>query len=107
MGIVSKGQTPYPTVDAMGRKTYKDARIEINETVLEKMAEITGGRYFRADDMQSLRKTYKEIDKLEKMSIEEKGYAEREEVFYFFLAAALLLLLADIVLGNTVLRKVP
>ncbi|HPM42834.1 MAG TPA: VWA domain-containing protein, partial [Candidatus Omnitrophota bacterium] len=62
VGIVSKGQTPYPTVDPTGKKTYKDVRIDINETVLQKMAEITGGQYFRADDMQTLRKTYQDID---------------------------------------------
>lgn len=107
VGIVSRAQTPYPTIDQTGRKTYKNVRIDINETVLQKMAEITGGQYFRADDMQSLRKTYKEIDKLEKMTMEEKGYSENEDVFYLFLGAALAALLLEIILGNTVLRKVP
>ncbi len=107
VGIVSKGQTPYPTIDPTGKKTYKDVRIDINETVLQKIAEITGGKYFRADDMQSLRNTYKEIDKLEKVAVEEKEYADKDDIFYIFVAAAFLALLSEAILGNTILRKVP
>ena len=107
VGIVSRGQTPYPTVDQSGRKAYKDVRIDINETVLQKIAETTGGKYFRASDLEGLKNTYGEIDKLEKVTMEEKGFAEHEDIFYMFLVAALITLLAEIVLGNTVLRKVP
>lgn len=108
VGIVSKGQTPFRMKDEeTGRMVYKDVRIDINETVLQKIAELTGGAYFRATDMESLRKSYKDIDKLEKAALEEKGYAENEDTFNIFLIAALACLLAEIVLGNTILRKVP
>ncbi len=107
VGIVSKAQTPYPTVDASGRKTYKDVHIEVNEEVLQKIAELTGGRYFRADDMKSLRKAYKEIDGMERVTMEEKGFSEKEDVFHIFLALALVLLLSEMILSNTILRKVP
>jgi Ca-activated chloride channel homolog len=107
VGIVSRGQTPYPAVDRSGKKIYKDVRIDINEMVLGKMAEITGGKYFRANDLEGLKKTYDEIDKLEKVSMEEKGFSEHEDIFYMFLAAAIAILLIEIILSNTVLRKVP
>lgn len=107
IGIVSRGQTPFPMKDESGKKVYKDVRIDINETVLQKMADITGGQYFRATDMESLRKSYKDIDSLEKSALEEKGFAENEDIFGIFLMAAIACLLAEIVLGNTVLRKVP
>lgn len=108
VGIVSKGQTPFRMKDeATGRMVYKDVRIDVNETVLRKMAEMTGGTYYRATDMQSLRKSYADIDKLEKASLEEKGFAENEDIFAVFLGAALVCLLLEIILGNTILRKVP
>ncbi len=107
VGIISRGQTPFPTVDESGRKVYKDVKIDVNETVMQKIAELTNGQYFRASDIASLRRSYQEIDKLERVSLEEKNFSEREVMFYPFLAAALGLLLLEVVLGNTLLRKVP
>lgn len=107
IGIVSKAQTPYPVKDSSGKKTYKDVKIDVNEDILKKIAEITGSQYFRATDMDSLHKSYKDIDALEKTVLEEKAFAENEDAFWLFLLAALGCLLAEILLGNTILRKVP
>lgn len=107
IGIVSKGQTPYPIKDEFGKTTYKDVRIEINEDILRKIAEITGGQYFRTADIDALRKSYHDIDTLEKAALEEKAFAENEDMFGLFLFAALGCLIAEILLGNTILRKVP
>jgi Ca-activated chloride channel family protein len=107
IGAGSKGPVPYPVKDFFGNTVYQPVQIDIDEDTLIKIADMTGGRYFRATDTESLRKIYKEIDGLEKTAIEEKGYLEYNELFGMFAVAALLLLLAEIILSNTLLRKIP
>lgn len=107
IGIMSRGQTPYPVIDKSGKKSYEDVRIEINDDVLKKMAEETGGAFFVADDISSLDESYKEIDKLERATIEERSYVDSKDIFDRFLWPALVVILAEIILGNTVLRKIP
>jgi len=107
IGAGSKGLVLYPVKDFFGNTVYQPIQIDIDEDTLMKIAEITGGKYFRATDTESLRKIYKEIDSLEKTTIEEKGYLEYNELFSIFLILSLAILLLDIVLANTILRKLP
>jgi len=107
IGIVSSDYVPYAVKDAMGRTTYQNARIDMNESVLEDMAAQTGGQYFRAVNMKSLRDSYMEIDRLEKTSIEENRFENYRDVFSIFALFALILLLLEIILSNTALRKIP
>lgn len=107
IGAGTRGLAPYPARDLFGNTVYKPVRIEIDEEVLKKIAEKTHARYFRATDTKSLRSIYKEIDELEKTPIEEKGYIEYKELFHFFLIPGLALLVLEIMLGNTVLRRIP
>jgi Ca-activated chloride channel family protein len=107
IGAGSKGPVPYPVKDFFGNTVYQPVEIDIDEDTLIKIADITGGKYFRATDTESLRKIYKEIDSLEKTVIEEKGYLEYNELFNIFLILSLVFLLLDIILSNTILRKIP
>ena len=107
IGAGSKGPVPYPVKDFFGNTVYQPIQIDIDEDSLIKIADMTGAEYFRATDTESLRKIYKEIDALEKTDIEEKGYLEYNELFSVFLILALVFLLLDIVLSNTILRKIP
>ncbi len=107
IGAGSIGPVPYPVKDFFGNTVYQPIQIDIDEDTLMKIADMTGAKYFRATDTESLRKIYKEIDALEKTDIEEKGYLEYNELFSVFLILALVLLLSDIILSNTVLRKIP
>jgi Ca-activated chloride channel family protein len=107
IGAGTKGLAPYPAEDFFGNKIYRQVKIEIDEKPLQMIAQKTGARYFRATDTKSLRKIYEEIDKLEKTSIEEKGYTEYKELFHLFLIPGLILLMLEIVLKNTVLRRIP
>ncbi len=107
IGAGSKGLVPYPVKDFFGNTVYQPIQIDIDEDTLIKIADMTGAKYFRATDTESLRKIYKEIDELEKTAIEEKGYLEYNELFNVFLILSLILLLLDIVLSNTILRKIP
>ena len=107
IGAGTKGLAPYPAKDFFGNKTYRQVRIEIDEDTLNSIAEKTDALYFRATDTESLRNIYNEIDKLEKTPIEEKGYREYKELFQLFLIPGLCLLMLEIVLKNTVLRRIP
>jgi Ca-activated chloride channel family protein len=107
IGAGSKGNVPFPAQDIFGRKVYQSVRIDIDDETLGKIAEVTGGRYFRATDTESLRKVYQEIDRLEKTKIDEIGFTEYEELFGRFVAAALLLLAFELVLSRTVLLRIP
>jgi Ca-activated chloride channel family protein len=107
IGAGSKGPVPYPVKDFFGNTVYQPIQIDIDEDTLIKIADMTGAKYFRATDTESLRKIYKEIDGLEKTAIEEKGYMEYNELFGIFLTLSLLVLFLEIVLSNTILRKLP
>ena len=107
IGAGTKGLAPYPAEDFFGNRIYRQVKIEIDEESLQKIAQKTGARYFRATDTKSLRNIYEEIDKLEKTSIEERGYTEYRELFHLFLIPGLVLLMLEIILRNTVLRRIP
>jgi Ca-activated chloride channel family protein len=107
VGAGSRGPVPYPVKDFFGNTVYQPVQIDIDEDTLTKIADMTGGRYFRATDTESLRKIYKDIDSLEKTVIEEKGYLEYNELFGIPLLLAIGFLFLEAILSNTVLRKIP
>ena len=107
IGAGAKGMAPYPVKDFFGNTVYQPMEIDIDEDTLIKIADTTEAKYFRATDTESLRKIYKEIDAFEKTTIEDKGYLEYNELFSVFLILAVSILLLDIVLSNTILRKIP
>ena len=107
IGAGTKGLAPFPAKDMFGNKVYQQVKIEIDEELLKKIAEKTHAKYFRATDTQSLMDIYREINKLEKSHIEEKGYVEYKELFHLFLIPGLVLLVLEFILNNTVLRRIP
>lgn len=107
IGAGTKGLVPYPVTGLWGQTVYQNVKIEIDEETLKKIAEITGGQYFRATDTESLKAIYKEIDAMEKTPVTEAGYREYKELFTGFLITGFLLLVMEISLSNTVLRKLP
>jgi len=106
VGVGTIGEAPYPVQTPFGIR-YQMMPVEIDEKVLQQVAEMTEGKYFRATDNKKLRSIYQEIDRLEKTRIEVRSYRRYTELFYLFIMAALALLTADIVLSTTWLRKLP
>jgi Ca-activated chloride channel family protein len=80
---------------------------ELDEDTLREIADLTGGRYFRAKDVNGLRQTYSEINSLEKSQVEVQTFIRYEELAARVAFPALLLLLFEAVLRNTWLRVVP
>ena len=107
VGIGMHGQAPMPARDMFGRKVYQMVPVDIDEDTLQKIAEKTGGRYYRADNAEKFRQIYAEIDKLEKTEATINKYTEYKELFPWLVAGGLALLLVELALGQTVLRRLP
>jgi Ca-activated chloride channel family protein len=107
IGVGTRGFAPVPARDAFGRKVYVRQAVDIDEDTLKKVAEKTGGKYFRADSTETLRRIYGEIDKLEKTEAELKRFAYYEELMSWFVLPGLGLLALELILGQTVWRKLP
>lgn len=107
IGVGSRGTAPSPAMDAWGNMTFVQAKVEIDEETLEQIAEITGGRYFRATDNQSLSNIYDEINSLEKTKIDVENFTVFSEQFMNFVLMALLLLAAEILVRHLYLRQIP
>ncbi|MBI3416200.1 MAG: VWA domain-containing protein [Verrucomicrobia bacterium] len=107
IGVGTRGTAPFPQTDVFGRKRYVQVPVDIDEETLKKIAEQTGGKYFRADKTDTLRSIYVEIDRLEKTEVEVKKYQRYREMFMWVALPGLVLLLLEIILSHTVWRKLP
>lgn len=108
IGVGTRGTAPTPVgIDPFGRKVYRQVPVDIDEDTLKQISERTGGRYYRADSTKTLRSIYAEIDRLEKSEMESPRFAEWEELMGYAAVPALAFLLLEILLGNTVWRKLP
>jgi Ca-activated chloride channel family protein len=96
-----------PSRNRDGSIDYVPGQVFIDEYTLERIAALTGGRYFRATDAAALRSIYREIDRLEKGRHVAETYQQYVDVFAPVVAAGILLLLLEIVLVNTWLRTAP
>ncbi|MHB1686861.1 MAG: vWA domain-containing protein [Ignavibacteriaceae bacterium] len=106
IGVGTNGEAPYPVQTPFGIR-YQMMPVQIDEGLLRKIADITGGQYFRATDNRTLQAIYNKIDKLEKSKIEVTAYSHAKELFYGWLGGGLFLLLLEVGLSKTILRKLP
>ena len=81
--------------------------VEIDEPLMTEIASMTGGRYVRATDSESLRHIFQEINRLEKSSVEQVVYRRFEEAYRVPLAIGLVALALEIVLAGTFAVRVP
>ena len=107
IGAGSQGTARVPVPDPLGGTRYANMRVDIDEATLQEMAELTGGRYFRATDNESLASIYTEIDELERTEIEVENFTQFGEEFPLPLGLGFLLLVAEFGLAQTVLRRLP
>lgn len=80
---------------------------DLDEATLKRIAEITGGQYFNAADTQALREVYKEIDVLERSDITTTRFYRWDEKFQPLALGALLLVVLEVLLGQTLFRRLP
>jgi Ca-activated chloride channel family protein len=107
IGAGTNGVAPIAVDRGDGRKQLMQMTVSIDETTLRKIADKTGGQYFRATDSASLRRIYQQIDKLERTVIEENRFLEYNQYYGVFVVAAMLLIGAALALRATFLRRLP
>ena len=73
-GVGTRGIARMPYQNVFGQKGYIDQKVDIDEEMLTKIADMTGGKYFRAENTAGFRRIYDEIDQLEKTEIEVQKY---------------------------------
>jgi Ca-activated chloride channel family protein len=106
IGVGTNGMAPYP-YQVAGTVQYVNLPVEIDEKMLGEIASITQGNYFRATSNSKLEEVYQEIDKLEKTKLSVRQFSKRDEKYEWFALAALLCVLLEVLLRNTILKKIP
>ena len=106
IGVGTNGMAPYP-YQVAGTVQYVNLPVEIDEKMLSDIANITQGNYFRATSNSKLEEVYQEIDKLEKTKLSVRQFSKRDEKYEWFALAALFCILLEVLLRNTILKKIP
>jgi Ca-activated chloride channel homolog len=106
VGVGTIGTAPYPVQTAFGVQV-RDMEVKIDEATLQKIAETTDGKYFRATNNTKLAEIYKEIDKLEKSKIDVREYSKKEEEYLKYALAGAFFLIIALSLKTTIFRNIP
>ncbi len=105
---IGMGAVPSTIVEITGHTPARTPAMDfIDEGLLQRIANETGGRYFRAKDKEGLENIYKQIDQLEKSKVQVMSYKRHEELFLPFVLAALSFLFLEILLRYTILKRFP
>jgi Ca-activated chloride channel family protein len=107
IGVGSKGRAPFPVDDPVFGRRFVYQRVDIDEPTLKAVARQTGGKYFRAQDLEGLQEIYATIDKLEKTEVKMKTFADYNELYFYLLLPAFGLLALWIILVNTRYLRIP
>jgi len=107
IGAGSRGTTRIPVDSPTLGRRYVTMKVDVDEPTLTEVAEVTGGKYFRATDRESLKSIYEEIDQLETTKIDVQSFTRYGELFHVPLLTGLVLLLLEIGLSQTALRRLP
>jgi len=107
IGAGSSDVAKFPTHDIFGRKTYTTIPVDIDEGALKKIADIGGGKFYRAADYDTLKRVYKEINQLETSEVGVKHFEHVQEYFVWALYPGLLFLGLEVALAHTRWRRIP
>ena len=107
VGAGTHGEAPVPVQDMFGRTVYRMVPVDVDEKTLKEIAAMTGAEYYRATDGKSLGEIFQQIDKMEKSTVELDQYKQYRDLFAWFLAPGFALIVIEVVLGQTVWRKLP
>lgn len=108
VGAGSDGPVPVPVgKDMFGKTVYRKMVFDFDEKLLDQIAKIGDGKYFRAADTDSMGKTFREIDRMEKTKVEVEKSADYRDLFPLFLVLGVILLAAEAILSQTLWRRLP
>lgn len=107
IGVGTEGVAPYPAMDMWGRMTYVQMKVEIDEKVMTEIADMTGGKYYRATDNDKLAEIYDQINALEKSKVDVENFVRYYDDFAPLVLLALGLLVCELLFRYFVLRQIP
>ena len=107
IGMGRPGQVPVPVASPFGGKEIVYQESDLDEALLQDIAQKTGGQYFRATDTADLQRIYERIDQLEKSQVEITHYSDEIELMGWVLLPALMLVLIEQFLSHTLFRRIP
>ncbi len=106
VGVGAQGEAPYPVQTPFGIRRQL-IPVDLDEKALSTIAEMTGGKYFRATDTEKLKAIYKEIDKMERTKIEVTAYKRYTELFNSWLMLGFAFIVIEVGVASMMLRKIP
>ncbi len=106
VGVGTNGTAPYPVPTVAGVQ-YMNVPVEIDENVLTQIAQTANGNYFRATNTAKLKEVYEEIDKLERTKLHVKEFSKRQEEYQIFALIAFICILLEVLLRNSILKRIP
>ncbi len=107
IGAGKPGKARYPVDNPVFGRRYVIQENQIDEETLKKIASLTGGKYFRATDTESLRRIYADIGKMEKTKVKVKEYTMYSELYRLFMLPAVLLMIIEMILSKGYFRRTP
>jgi Ca-activated chloride channel family protein len=96
-----------PLTDMEGNILYENQRVQFNEAGLKEVAKIADGQFYRATDTKSLEAIYHDIDKMERSTVSVKKYQQYRDLFPFCIMSGAGLLIGQILLSQTIWKKLP
>ncbi|NQV15444.1 VWA domain-containing protein [bacterium] len=106
IGAGTHGTAAMPVNTVLGVRQVQ-VQVDVDEETLKRIAEIGGGKFFRATDEKSLAAIYEEISKMETTEYSVKEYVQHAELFYYPLLMALAFLVFEYILELSIFRKFP
>ncbi len=106
IGIGTNGTAPYPVPTYAGVR-YMQVPVEIDESTLTQIADMTDASYYRAGNNSKLEEVYQEIDKLEKTKLNVKEFSKREDNYQLFACILVVSLLLELLLRHSILKQIP
>ncbi len=107
IGVGGTGRAPFLVNDPIFGQRYTYQRVDLDEKTLQAIADETGGLYFRAQEMDGLKKIYATIDEMEKTEVKVKTFADYNDLYIYLLLPAFALLAAWVALKNTRFLRIP
>lgn len=107
IGVGAAGKAPFLVNHPIFGQQYVYQQVDMDEEALKAIAEKTGGLYFKAENMEALKRIYETIAAMEKTEAKANIYAVYNDLYPWFVLLALLLLVTRIVLENTVYLEAP
>jgi Ca-activated chloride channel family protein len=107
IGAAKTGQVPVPVESMFGGEQIVYQESQIDEATLQQVADMTGGKYYRAEDTDSLRQIYDDINNLEQSEVEVQVFNQYQELILWLLIPAFFLLILEMVLRKTTFRTIP